>query len=145
VSDEVKTRTTLVLLRLRHQLVVRRSHRENALLVEEASGLAWVGQSGQLLRGSEALALLSASPSADVPPHVREREASKALSLLGERANELEAFAKERAEALLDDHLRVRAAAYRDEKAKTRERSTQVEALPRPDVIGVFVLLPRVS
>jgi hypothetical protein len=26
-----------------------------------------------------------------------------------------------------------------------RERSTRVEALPRPDVIGVFVLLPKVS
>jgi hypothetical protein len=76
---------------------------------------------------------------------VREREAGKALALLGERANELEDFAKERASALLDDHLRVRAAAYRDEKADTRERSAQVEALPRPDVIGVFVLLPKVG
>jgi hypothetical protein len=91
------------------------------------------------------LALLKERPLSDVPPHVREREAAKALALLGERANELEAFAKERASALLDDHLRVRAAAYRDEKADTRERSAQVEALPRPDVIGVFILLPKVG
>jgi hypothetical protein len=76
---------------------------------------------------------------------VREREATNALALLGDRTNELEAFAKERADVLLDDHLRVRAAAYRDEKAETRERSAQVEALPRPDVIGVFVLLPKVG
>jgi hypothetical protein len=145
VSDAVTTRTTLALLRLRHQLVVRRGRRESTLLVEEATGLAWAGQSGQLLRGVEALALLKAPPLSDVPPHVREREAGKALALLGERANELEDFAKERASALLDDHLRVRAAAYRDEKADTRERSAQVEALPRPDVIGVFVLLPKVG
>ncbi|AKQ68204.1 Superfamily II DNA/RNA helicase, SNF2 family [Myxococcus hansupus] len=145
VSDAVTKRTTLALLRLRHQLVIRRGRRDSTLLVEEATGLAWAGQSGQLLRGSEVMALLNAPPLADVPPHVREREAAKALALLGERANELEAFAKERANALLDDHLRVRAAAYHDEKAETRARSAQVEALPRPDVIGVFVLLPKVG
>jgi hypothetical protein len=145
VSDAVTTRTTLALLRLRHQLVVRRGRRDSTLLVEEATGIAWAGQSGRLLRGVEALALLKERPLSDVPPHVREREAAKALALLGERANELEAFAKERASALLDDHLRVRAAAYRDEKADTRERSAQVEALPRPDVIGVFILLPKVG
>lgn len=144
VSDAVTTRTTLALLRLRHQLVIRRGRRDSTLLVEEATGLAWAGQTGHL-RGADALALLNAPPSADVPPHVREREASKALALLGDRTNELEAFAKERADALLDDHLRVRAAAYRDEKAETRDRSAQVEALPRPDVIGVFVLLPKVG
>lgn len=144
VSDAVTTRTTLVLLRLRHQLVIRRGRRDSTLLVEEATGLAWAGQTGHF-RGVEALALLNAPPSADVPPHVREREAAKALALVGDRTNELEAFAKERADALLDDHLRVRAAAYRDEKAETRDRSAQVEALPRPDVIGVFVLLPKVG
>jgi hypothetical protein len=145
VSDAVRARTTLVLLRLRHQLVIRRGRRENTLLVEEATGLAWAGQSGEVLDSIEALALLAGQPLADVPVHVREREAAKALTLLGERSAALEHFAKQRAEALLDDHLRVRAAAYRDEKAETRERSARVEALPRPDVIGVFVLLPKVG
>jgi hypothetical protein len=145
VSEAVQARATLVLLRLRHQLVIRRGRRDNTLLVEEATGLAWVGQSGEVVDGTEALALLAGPPLADVPVHVREREATKALALLGERPAELEAFAKQRAEALLEDHLRVRAAAFRDEKAGTRERSARVEALPRPDVIGVFVLLPKVG
>ena len=145
VSDAVDVRTTLVLLRLRHYLVTRQGRKENALLVEEAAGVAWAGQSGGLLGRSEMLALLAAPPMGDVPQHVREREASRALALLGERENDLENFARQRAAALLDDHLRVRAAAYRDEKSETRERSTRVEALPRPDIIGVFVLLPRVQ
>lgn len=145
VSGAVRARTTLVLLRLRHQLVIRRGRRENTLLVEEATGLAWVGQSGDVLDSTEALALLADEPFADVPVHVREREATRALALLGERLAELERFAKQRAEVLLDDHLRVRAAANRDEKVETRLRSAQVEALPKPDVIGVFVLLPRVG
>ena len=145
VSDAVRVRTTLVLLRLRHQLVIRRGRRENTLLVEEATGLAWAGQSGEVMDSTEALALLAGPPLADVPAHVRERAATKALVLLGARSAELEGFARQRAEALLDDHLRVRAAAYRDEKAETRERSARVDALPRPDVIGVFVLLPKVG
>ena len=144
VSGAVATRTTVALLRLRHQLVIRRDRRDSTLLVEEATGFAWLGQTDRL-RGTEALALLKAPPSGDVPPHVREREAMKALALLGERTDELEVFAKERADVLLEDHLRVRAAAHRGEKAETRGRSAQVEALPRPDVIGVFVLLPEVG
>lgn len=144
VSTAVKTRTTLALLRLRHQLVVRRDRRTGTtLLVEEATGLAWTTQLN-CLRDTEALALLDTPPFSDVPQPVREREAAKALALISERANELEAFARERAEVLLEDHLRVRAAAYRDERTEIRERSAQVEALPRPDVIGVFVLLPKV-
>jgi hypothetical protein len=141
----VQARTTLALLRLRHQLVSRRGRRETTLLVEEAAGLAWVGQSGAPVTGTDALTLLAHPPADDVPPHVREREATRALAWLAERQQELEAFASQRAEALLDDHLRVRAAAFRDERAETRERSTRVQALPQPDLIGVFVLLPKVG
>jgi hypothetical protein len=145
VSAGVRARTTLALLRLRHQLVTGKGRRETTLLVEEATGLAWVGQAGERLAGTEALALLAHPPVDDVPPHVREREVIRALAWLTEREAELEGFAAERADALLDDHLRVRAAAYRDEKAETRERSARVEALPRPDVIGLFVLLPKLT
>jgi superfamily II DNA or RNA helicase len=145
VSAEVKARTTLVLLRLRHQLVTRRGRQERALLVEEATAMAWVGQAGDRLTDADALALLAGPPLGDVLPHVREREASRVIVWLEDRAPELEAFARTRAQALLDDHLRVRAATFRDEKAETRERSARVEAFPRPDVIGAFVLLPKVG
>jgi superfamily II DNA or RNA helicase len=145
VSAAVKARTTLVLLRLRHQLVTRRGRLERTLLVEEATAVAWVGQSGQRLTEAEALALLAGPPLEDALPHVREREVSRAVASLADREGELEAFAAERAQTLLDDHLRVRSAAVRREKAETRERSARVEALPRPDVIGAFVLLPKVG
>lgn len=145
VSDAVHVRTTVVLLRLRHQLVIRRGRRENILLVEEATALAWAGQTSEAAATTEALALLGGQPLADVPVHVREREAARALALLHERTAELELFAEQRAAELLADHLRVRAATHRDERTETRERSTRVDALPRPDVIGVFVLLPEVG
>lgn len=145
VSGAVQARTTVVLLRLRHRLIQRRGRKETLLVVEEATGLAWVGSSGDMLEPDQTIRLLAEPPAGDVPAHVREREVSRALALVNEREDALDRFAAQRAGALKDDHLRVRAAARRDEKTETHERSIDVGALPQPDVIGVFVLLPKVG
>ena len=139
ISEGVRGRTTVALLRLRHQLLIRTRRREATLMVEEAAALAWVApRTNGPVAGPDALALLACPPAGDPPRHVREREAARALVLLQEREAELEEFAAARAQALLDDHLRVR-------EASRATGSTAVHALPRPDVIGVYVLLPRVS
>jgi len=139
VSDGVRVRTTIVLLRLRHQLVLRRRRQAITLLVEEATAIAWAGAQGsERAVGTDALSLLALPPVDDPPRHVREREAARAIGMLEERGAELEAIAKTRAEVLLEDHLRVR------EASKATGGAT-VQALPRPDVIGVFVLLPKLG
>ena len=139
ISEGVHGRTTVALLRLRHQLLSRTRHGETTLMVEEAAALAWLSpQTNGPITGSEALALLALPPSSDPPRHVREREAARALALIEERAADLDDFADARARALLDDHLRVREAG----RATGR---TSVRGLPRPDVIGVYVLLPKVG
>ena len=138
ISEGVRARSTVVLLRLRHQLVTRLQHRETTLMVEEAAALAWIGAAADPIAEPEAIALLAHAPAGDPPKHVREREVSRALALLGERTTGLEAFAAVRAGALLEDHLRVR------EAGRATGRTT-VHALPRPDVIGVYVLLPRLD
>ena len=139
ISEGVRGRTTVALLRLRHQLLSRARHGETTLMVEEAAALAWAApRTSGPVAGSEALALLALPPSGDPPRHVREREAARALALIEERAADLDDFADARARALLDDHLRVREAG----RATGR---TSVQGLPRPDVIGVYVLLPKVG
>ena len=139
ISEGVRGRTTVALLRLRHQLLSRTRRRETTLMVEEATALVWAGpRTNGPIAGSEALSLLAAPPSGDPPRHVREREAARALVLLRERATDLEDCAAARARALLDDHLRVR-------EAGRATGNTSVQALPRPDVIGVYVLLPKVD
>lgn len=137
-SANVTGRTVVTLLRLRHQLVSQRSGRTSTLLVEEATALAWTGSGATPLEGAEALALLAPPPTADPPPHVRERSVQQALSQLETRLPELDAFAERRAEALLADHRRVREAA-------DARGSYSVKALLPADVIGLFVLLPRVD
>ena len=139
ISEGVRGRTTVALLRLRHQLLSRTQRRETTLMVEEAAALAWAApRSNGPISGPEALSLLALPPADDPPRHVREREVARALVLLRERSADLEDFAAARARALLDDHLRVR-------RASKATGSTSVQALPHPDVIGVYVLLPKVD
>ncbi len=138
ISEGVSGRMTIALLRLRHQLLIRKRHRETTLLVEEATALAWAAGAKESLAGPDALSLLALPPADDPPRHVREREGARALALLKERAADLEEFAAARASALLDDHRRVR-------EASQAAGSTSVHALPCPDVIGAYVLLPRVG
>ena len=139
VSDAVRARTTVALLRLRHQLMSRRRRRESTLVVEEATALAWVAAGAKkTISGPDALALLELPPVADPPQHVREREVERALALVREHGSDVEAYTAARASDLLDDHLRVR-------EASRATGGTSVQAEPRPDVIGVYVLLPKVD
>lgn len=137
VADGITSRTLVVLVRLRHQITTQRARSTSMLLVEEATALAWSG-TGSPLEGSEALALLSPEPLADPPPHVRERAIAQSLSQLETRLSELQSFAERRASDLLADHRRVREAAH-------ARGSYSVRALLPADVIGLFVLLPRVD
>jgi superfamily II DNA or RNA helicase len=137
-SAAIIGRTVVALLRLRHQLVSQRSGRTSTLLVEEATALAWIGSSPTPLEGADALALLAPPPAVDPPSHVRERAVQQALAHIEARLPELDAFAERRAQTLLADHRRVREAA-------DARGSYSVKALLPADVIGLFVLLPRVD
>lgn len=138
VTPGVTSRTTVVLLRIRHQLVSQNRLRTKTLLVEEANAIAWVGLAGAPIEGTDALALLTPVPLADPPSHVRDRAVTQALEQLGVQLQSLESYAERRARSLLEDHRRVRHAA-------DARGSYSVRALTPPDVIGLFVLLPAVN
>jgi superfamily II DNA or RNA helicase len=137
VADGVTSRTLVALVRLRHQLTSQRGAQATTLLVEEATAIAWTGGPSPL-EGPDALALLSPKPVSDPPAHVRERAITQALGQLETRMSELDAFAERRAQELLADHRRVR------EAAEALGRYS-VKALLPADVIGLFVLLPKVG
>jgi superfamily II DNA or RNA helicase len=137
VASGVTARTLVALVRLRHQLTAHRGANASMLLVEEATALAWPGTEATV-EGAEALALLHPAPISDPPAHVRERSVAQALALLEMRLGDLDAFAERRAQALLADHRRVREAA-------DARGSYGVKALLPADIIGLFVLLPRVG
>ncbi len=137
VSGAVAERTVLALLRVRHQLTAGKGARAVTLLVEEAAAFAWTGEQ-TVLEGDEALVLLAQPPLADPPPHVRERAGVQGLEQVEAWRPAIDAFAVRRAEALLADHRRVR-------EASEARGSYRVKALLPADVVGLFVLLPRVQ
>src|SRR5690606_37817598 len=72
-SPGVQRQTTVLLLRLRHQLTATREGRSRVLLVEEALPVALVGRSDPTpVVGSEALTWLDAPAVGDLPQAARE-------------------------------------------------------------------------
>lgn len=135
-SPALDTITTVLLLRLRHQITTTRSGRSGTLLVEEALPVAWQGRASPTeVQGEQLLGWLEAPALGTLPEPVRQREMQNVLALLDERRDALEQIADAQAERLLADHRRVR------EAADARGRY-EVRALKPVDVIAAFVLMP---
>jgi hypothetical protein len=132
----VSLKTTVLLLRLRHQLSVTRGTTTRLMLCEETLAVS-VTASGdpQVLAPEAAQSLLGTEAVRNMPPPIRNRHLQQALDQLRGWAPQLEGIARERAQALLQDHRRVREAA----EAKG---SYQVSASLPVDVMGVYVLVP---
>lgn len=136
LTESVEVVTTLYLLRLRHQLGYVRRREPFQLMAEETVTLAVRGRTDPQWLADEATArLLECTPSGNLPSAQVEREVSAALSFLQGQQERLETLAHVRAQALLDDHRRVR------EAARDVGQYSVSPCLP-VDLIGVYVLLP---
>lgn len=137
VTGAVEAVTTVVLLRLRHQLAYQRHKQPFQMLAEECVALAIRGrQRPEWLTGLEAARLLESTPTGNLPREAVQHEVQLALAFLEQSRPRLEALAQERADALLADHQRVRQA-VRDTLAHH-----SVHPCKPVDVVGVYVLLP---
>jgi superfamily II DNA or RNA helicase len=135
-SPVVQRQTTVLLLRLRHQLTAVREGRSRVLLVEEALPVALVGRAEPTpVVGPEVLAWLDAPAAGDLPATTRARVLEEVLAGLDTLRPVLEAIAAQQAETLLADHRRVRQA------AEARGRY-EVRSLTPVDVVAAYVLLP---
>ncbi|WP_422098449.1 helicase-related protein [Variovorax sp.] len=144
----VESRTTVLLLRLRHQLSVGGSG-AGSLLVEEAAALALPAKSAtdpaHVVAGPEPLSWLASPVAEQVDDRVRQTEVERALAQWPQWQPLLEGFAGDRANALLADHVRVREASDPEVRRGRRRDHTSVAPLLPVDVIGVFVLLPALG
>jgi superfamily II DNA or RNA helicase len=133
-TPAVQQVTRLALLRIRFKLTIH-ARKERLLLAEEAA-LAAIEGSRIVETGGAARELLNTPAAADLAPSARDRFIAKAKEdLPGLLGGPLADFVKSRAEELMQDHARLRAA------AGSASRVT-VEAVLPPDVIGLFVLMP---
>lgn len=130
----VQQMTRVTLLRVRFKLTVH-ARKERLLLAEEAALVAIQG-GGIVAAGEAARELLNAPAMADLAPVARDRFIAKAKEDLPSLLEgQIAEFVRSRAQELMGDHARLRAA------SGSASRVT-VEAVLPPDVIGLFVLMP---
>ena len=133
-SDNVETVTTLLLLRIRHRIDSRGKLGPQFAMAEEAACIAFSGTK-RVLDGEAAFALLEAS-SRTIAERIRDEQLKKVIGSLDKLRPMLDAYAGERASVLADDHTRVR-------QALGSKASVKVEAVTPVDVIGLYVLMPK--
>ncbi|MBD2138378.1 DEAD/DEAH box helicase [Anabaena sp. FACHB-1237] len=145
VTDMVTKRTTLFLLRLRHLLKQKASSRvkqgdennpEHELLGEECAVIGFTGPPSHpvWLSADDSKGLLEKANSVGnaVDP---QGEIGELLERLDEVIPDLEKFAKERSQYLLQCHNRVRKI--------TQEGYIEVRSLLPIDILGVYILQPK--
>lgn len=139
-TSVVAERTVLLLVRTRHHIVID-GDEPDELLAEEMTTSAFRGSLGapEWLGEEEAAELLDAEPEANVA-------ADRAATMIRDVREHLPAIeealsdqATERGQRLLEAHRRVREAAH---ARKPRQR---IEPHVPPDIIGLYVLLPRIA
>jgi superfamily II DNA or RNA helicase len=132
----VSLKTTVLLLRIRHQLTATHGTSTRLLMCEEAVAVAAAGSDAFVeLTSEQTRQLLGAEATRNMPAPLRDRQLQSALDALPGWQPQFEAIAKARAQALLADHRRVREAAE-------GRGSYQVTASLPVDVMGLYVLLP---
>jgi superfamily II DNA or RNA helicase len=135
----IKAVTAVALLRLRFKLTVH-ARRERLLLVEEASALAFEGTSAEpILMGEPARLLLEHPATGDLAGGARQRIVNQAWErIAAAQGDPVAVHARERAEALAEDHARVRAAAVGGARVT-------VEPVLPADVVALYVLVPAAA
>lgn len=142
----VDVRTTVYLLRLRHQIAVERrdAHGRHipakSLLAEECLGVAVRGTAApEVLDEADALALLSLEPGRNMEDGQKTRLIAQALEAVPALEPRFDTIARARAEALLADHRRIR------EASDARGLRYSVSPALPVDTIGVYVLMPMAT
>lgn len=135
-TDAVKIRTTVLLLRLRHQLSVTYRNTTRLLMCEETVIFGLEGGEGERVAEEKTMQLaLQAEAIRNMPSALRDRHLQQSIDLLPAWQPKIEQLAKARAQELLEDHRRVR------EAAQGRGEYKVAPSLP-VDVMGLFVLVP---
>jgi hypothetical protein len=137
-TGSVSRRTTVLLLRLRFDLITHQGGTTRRLLAEEARIVAFAGTADvpAWLPDNEAEGLLAATPDANVAPEQARQFLERVHDGYAALAPHLTEVAQERAAALLESHRRVR------ESARQSGVRHEVEPKLPADILGAYVFLP---
>ena len=137
-TNQVKQRTTLLLLRYRYHIVTQDTDMERHLLAEDSQVIGFAGAPAEAewIDPVQVADLLDAVPTRNIDRERATHFIQRVLNDITALTPSLERFAVERGRELLDAHRRVRSAA--------RWRGIRHDIRPElpPDVLGIYVYLP---
>jgi len=139
-TTHVDRRMTLLLVRFRYHIITTRGREEKPLLAEDCQVLAFTGspQNAEWLDGATAERLLHLIPDMNINSDQASDFIRKAEEGFESLRPHLDKVARQRGEELLNAHQRVRRA------SKVRNVQYRVEPQLPPDVLGIYVYLPKV-
>jgi Helicase conserved C-terminal domain len=139
VTDRVKVRTNLLLLRLRHLIGdLDAGGTSTPLMAEECivAGFTGVPSNPQWLSPEAALELLqTAEPTANANDGIKQRAVQDLLDRYPELSSDLEVLARERAEELAATYARIRSI--------TKGKPTPIHPQMPMDLLGLLILTPQ--
>lgn len=137
-TKAVDKRTTLCVLRLRYEIHEQREANTRTLLLEDVQLAAFRGSPEQpeWIDQEAAEALLAAEPAGNLGQDQARDAVQKVLAESAALSTQLDKLAKDRAQALLDAHRRVRHA------ARLKGIRQAIEWKPPLDWLGIYVFLP---
>src|SRR5207244_2779868 len=120
-------------------IITRRGETEQPLLAEDCQVLAFSGapQNAEWLDADTAESLLAAEPEANITPEQQTEFICKVVEGFEALRPHLNLAAEQRGMELLEAHRRVRIA------SQAKGVSHRVEAQLPPDVLGIYVYLPK--
>jgi hypothetical protein len=137
-TSAVHRRTTLLLLRLRFQIITTRDGVDQPLLAEDCQLVGFTGpaEKPEWCIPELTSSLLAAEPDANVNPDSARDSIQQVLNAYPLIEPHLYALAERRGRELLESHLRVHQA--------TRAKGIQTRVEPKlpPDILGIYVYLP---
>jgi superfamily II DNA or RNA helicase len=138
-TRQVERRTTLLLVRYRYHILTLQGGEEKPLLAEDCQVLAFRGspESAEWLEAEEAEKLLSSMPDENIKSEQAGEFIGKVVAGIDALRPHLDEVALQRGHELLDAHQRVRRA------SKVRNVQYRVEPQLPPDVLGIYIYLPK--
>jgi len=140
-TAQVERRMTLLLIRFRYHIITTRGGEEKPLLAEDCQVLAFAGppQNAEWLDGEAAEHLLRLIPDMNINSDLASDFVRKVEEGFESFRPHLDEVARLRGEELLEAHQRVRRA------SKVRNVQYRVEPQLPPDVLGIYVYLPKIG
>lgn len=134
----VSEKTSLIVIRLRYHLKIKRRGGSDApLLAEEVLTVAFTGQPNEpnWLDQSDSKQLLDVVPSGNLPVSLVKQQLQHFIGSLDAMRPKLDELAAERAEALKEAHTRIR-------RSAKITGTVEVTPVDEVDILGCFILLP---